>query len=203
MHTTVDEMMAAANDPTHTNADKLLSGLDSTNPSTVWWAIRGCGLKRLAKAIPKLLEILGKPTVSLGDTDTRRIAALSLAQMGFDNIKDYVIDIFKSPNPLLREGVADALGLTKDARAVNTLDRLMDDQDHSVLLWTSLSLAKLGDISVPYVRKHLFSTTDQVKVLYLLDALKKIGTDEAKAVITEYLNTTPFEEVKKLRNKFI
>jgi HEAT repeat protein len=203
IQTTVDDMIAAANDPNHADDATFLNGLDSSNPSTVWWAIRGCGLKRLEGAIPKLLEILGKPCVSLGETDARRIAALSLSQMGFDNIKDYVIDIHKSQNPLLREGVADALGLTKDPRAVNILDGLMHDEDRSVLLWTSLSLAKLGNISVPYIRRHLCDTKDLVKVFYLLDALKKIGTEESKSVLNEYLKATPFEEVREHRNRFV
>jgi HEAT repeat protein len=202
MHTTVDEMMAAANDPSHAEDAIFLSGLDSSNPSTVWWAIRGCGLKKLEKAIPKLLEILGRPCVSLGETDARKIAALSLSQMGFDSIYDYILDIHENSNALLREGVADALGLTKDPRAVNILNRLMDDDDRSVLLWTSLSLAKLGDVSVPFIRRHLFESKNLVKVFYLLDALKKIGTEESKTVITEYLNATPFEEVRQHRDKF-
>lgn len=200
---TVDEMIAAANDPNYSDDEFFLRGLDSSNPTTVWWAIRGCGLKRLKKAIPKLLEILGKPCVSLGETDARRIAALSLSEMGFDAFKDYVNEIDTHPNQLLREGVADALGLTKDPRALTILDRLLNDKDCSVLLWTSLALAKVGNPSIPYIKRHLVETKALKKALYLLDALKKIDTYESRSVITEYLTATPFQEVKQHKDKFI
>lgn len=200
---TVDEMIHAATHHRDTQGSIFLHGLTSSNPTTVWWAIRGCGLKKVVESIPQLLEILGKPCVSLGKTDVRRIAALALSQMGLDSLINYVRAISQNRNALLREGVADTLGLIPDPRAVPILAEMLNDEDHSVLLWACLAISKFGNLGLTPLQGHLLRTTDQTKALYILDALSKIGTEEAQGIVVWYLDTTPFKEMRKHRDRFL
>jgi HEAT repeat protein len=178
--------------------DTFLKGLTSEDPYVVWYAIKGCGLKRVTEAIPKLIQTLEEPCEPLGsdkNTDLRRIAAWSLAKIGFEGLLPYLPRIQKDANSLLREGLADTLGMTGDRRAVPYLDQLMEDEDYPVRLWAALSLAKLGDVSIPVIQKHLTDSPDLKTAVYLLDSLKKIGSPEAKNLAKVYLSRTPFPEL--------
>ncbi len=200
---TAEEIIEAASDFENVDEALFLKGLDSSNPLTVWWAIRACGLRRIENAIPKLLDLLGKPCLPLGKTDIRRIAALSLSQFGFDKFSNQLGEVRKNTNELLREGIADALGLTKDPRAASILSELLNDEDRNVVLWASLALSKLGNVALPHIEKHLDQTNDRTRALYLLDALKKIGTKESNGVLVRYFDTTAFDDFHDYQDEFV
>jgi hypothetical protein len=185
------------------NPLRFLKALESDDPLVVWQAIRGCGLKKITEAVPRLVQILGEPCEPLGadgNTDLRRIAASSLAEIGFETVIPYLVEIEKNENVLLREGFADLLGMTEDRRALPILDRLMVDQDYSVRLWTALSLSKHGDKAVPILERHLRNKPDKRTTVYLLDALKKIGTPLAIKTGQEYLVHWPDEQLNTFWN---
>jgi HEAT repeat protein len=181
------------------DAATFLNSLRSPNPYIVWHGIKGCGLKMLRAAVPQIVEILGKPCEPLGhsgNSDLRKIAAWSLGKMGYDSFAEYLTDIEHNPNVLLREGLADALGMTSDPRAIPVLDRLMADEDRNVVLWGALALAKLGEASIPIIDRHLRAAKDLARAAYLSDALKKIGTAQASGILKTYLHETPFRELE-------
>lgn len=193
---TYEEILSAIENYEDHDEQVFLRGLESRDVYVVWAAIKGCGLKRIQASIPKLVETLGKPSVPLENTDCRRIAAWSLAKMGFDRLAPYVSDIDQEPNPLLREGFADALGMTRDERALSILDRLLEDEDTDVLLWVALSLAKLGKAALPIIKRHLERDPPFSKAVYLIDALKNIGTPAAHEIAQKYLASTEFPQLK-------
>jgi HEAT repeat protein len=189
------EIALAVENYKNKNAEIFLRGLDSPDPLVVWQAIKGVGLKRIKEAIPALVKILGVPAEPLGtdgNTDLRRIAAWSLAEMGFESLLPYLGEIREHSNALLREGFADALGITGDVRAIPILDQLMEDKEPSVRSWTALSLAKLGDSSLPVIEKHFKKKPDLRTSVYLIDSLRKIGTTEAEELAKRYISQSSF-----------
>lgn len=177
----------------------FLKGLENPDPYIVWHAIKGVGLKKIREAVPTLVQILGTPPEPLGEdenTDLCRIAAWALAEIGYDDMAQYVQGIEKNPNPLLREGFADALGMTKDPRALEALGKLMSDPVPSVRLWAALSLSKLGEVALPVIDHKLGNTSDLRTAFYLLDALRKIGTPSAREITNRYLEKSEWKELK-------
>ena len=192
----------AVDNYTSEDDETFLRELDNTNPYVVWHAIRGVGLKRIRAAVPKLVQILGNHAVPLGEdgnTDLRTIAAWALAEIGYDSLVEYLGEIENNPNPLLREGFADTLGMTRDPRALDALDaldKLMSDPTPSVGLWAALSLSKLGEISLPVIERKLDGLSDLRRAVYLLDSLKKIGTPRAHEIARRYLEKSGSPELK-------
>jgi HEAT repeat protein len=180
-------------------ADEVfLKSLHSSDPYVVWHGIKGCGMRNIRGAVPKIIEILGTPCAPLGhaeNTDLRRIAAWALGKMGYDSFSQYLEEIEHNPNALFREGVADALGNACDPRAAPILDILLADEDRNVVLWSALALAKLGEVSIPVIERHLLLVKEIRRAAYLCDALKKIGTARALAILGGYLKQTPFKEL--------
>lgn len=158
-----------------------------------WLAIRDCGTARNAAALPQLLSLLELPEVYFPEREAlRRIAAWALAQLGFDVVAScaHAVD---SSNPLLREGYADALGETRDPRAVALLEPLALDSDRRVSLWACLSLAKCGESSVPAIHRCLANDPTFSQAANLVDALAKIGSRRAMQLLSTYLGASPWE----------
>ena len=181
----------------------FLDGLESRDEYIIWHSIKGCGLKKVNQAIPKLINIISSPCNDLGTTNLRRITAWTLAKLGYDSYASYLQGMEKNENVLLREAFADAIGITNDPRGLPFLDLLMNDSDDSVLLWASLSLSKFGDTGLPIIEKHLFNTKNERKAIYMLDALKKIDSFDSRKLIIKYFEETKFNKLKKYRSNFL
>lgn len=164
-----------------------------------WYVLRDCGTARDAAALPQLLAVIALPEQYFPEREaTRRIAAWALGRLGFDALQSCE-GAARSPNPLLREGYADALGETRDARAVPTLEWLALDTDRGVALWASLSLAKCGDASVPAIRQCLARDPSFSHAANLVDALRMIASDDALTLLDNYVASSPWaDELRSL-----
>ena len=180
--------------------DLLKEVLKSSDDHTLWHAARFVGEWHLVELVPQLADLLARDAVDLGSTDARRIAARSLGQLGLDAFEDRIREMVRSENPLSREGIADALGEARDKRAVPYLRDLVLDSDLDVSMWAALGFAKIGAASVPVLEELLSGHPEVWRAVYLLDALKKVGTSEAVATIEDYLKSTEHAELRKDRS---
>ncbi len=183
----------------NTNNEFILRALFSEDESIVWFAARICGLKRLPASIPRLIQIIGNECRDLGDTNVRRISTWSLAQIGLESVLEYYEDVYKDSNWLIREGIADMLGMCHYSDLVlNILKVLMNDPDEKVCLWASLSLSKHGEHSLLILSDQLNKQKNPKIIIYILDALCKISTEESLRVADEYVIKTDNSQIKLL-----
>jgi len=190
------EIVSAYENIEHEPNCKFLDALNSADEYVVWYGAKGCGIKKIKESIPMLFELLGKQCQSLGDTDVRRIVAWSLSNFSFDLIHP-LVDTVDESNILLIEGLCDTIGLLKDERGLLYLDKFMSIYEDSIYLWSSLSLSKIGDKSIPVISKYIESEkTSFRQKFYLFDALKKINTQSSKYVLENYLNDSKYSNIK-------
>lgn len=176
----------------------FLSALESDNDHIVWEGIKGCGLKKLREAVPHLVAVLGRPCRDLVGTDHRRIAAWSLGLIGFEGLEPFLDEGLNSQNVLLREGLADALGMTREQRAIPYLQRLVADSDRNVALWAALSLSKTGEAAIPSIEAEIKSAKERWRAAYLLDALLKIDTPRSLKRLDAYLASEEFCDLREV-----
>lgn len=189
-------MPTAETPPTRDDLLRFLESLLASSDEFVRWHVaRAIGLWRLSELAPQLVHLLGRPASDLGDTDVRRIAARSLGRLGFDVLSASIDELVHHDNSLIREGIADALGETRDLRGLNHLYTLAKDPENHVSMWAALSLSKLGTHAVPVLERLLGEVPSQERAIYILDALKKIGSPETYAIMRNYLATTPYQEL--------
>ena len=172
--------------PTDQLIDLMRDVLKGGNDFARWHVARMAGEWGIAELASDLVDLLGRPAVDLGDTDVRRISARALGELGFDTLQPYVTGSADSDNTLLREGIADALGETRDPRALSALLRLIVDPDDSVSMWACLSASKLGETAAPPLAEMLSGDLTLQRKMYLLDALLKIGTDDAVDAVRSF-----------------
>lgn len=124
-------------------------------------------------------------------------AAVVLAKLGAPQLQQLVQRPDVLEDEIKTVVVADAMGEAGDPASLQSLSALLDDTRRSVLLWSALSVAKLGGFDV--LRKHLMAGPSLEKAICLLDSLRKIGTDEAHEVFDGYLarDDTP-KELKRM-----
>ena len=200
---TYQEIISLINEVDSADESIFIAGLQSTDEHVVWHAAKACGLKKIKKAISKLFELLGKKCIDMDGTDVRRISAWSLSQYDFSEISILINQFYNSTNVLMREGISDLLGLIKDNQVLPLLDELMNDSEDNVLLWASLSLSKHKDEAVSIIKKHLNKTNNLNKNIYLLDALKKIGSERAIKLVKNYKTETNNNDEIKFIESFL
>lgn len=183
--------------------DIFISGLGSCDPYVVWNSIKGCGLKKIETVIEKLFTFLEKPSELMGDTDIRGICVWSLSQFGFGKVETLIQSNLLSSNPLLRQGIADLLGLLNDKKVLPYLLVLINDEEDSVLLWSSLSLAKYGNDALDIIKENLKQDVDLNKAIYLMDALQKINTKESDDILLNFIIHSKNSDIKKFYEQII
>jgi HEAT repeat protein len=160
--------------------DEICDAIASENAFIRWYAIKAAGVKRCTGSARHLIDVLSRPAAPIDDktTDERLIAAWSLGQLGLETFEHFCDEIISSPNHLWREGLADALGETRDPKVLRHLARLIEDPSYDVVLWAALSLSKLGKIARPLLESALESTGVENTKIILRDAINKIDLAE-------------------------
>ncbi len=169
--------------------DELLDRLRVDEGIALWRDVKEVGQRKLLAAREVLVEILSKEDPYFAEQNLRAIAAGSLASLGFDVLLPYLVQL-ESSGELLRVGLADTLGETRDQRATPYLVRLATDESDEVVLFAALGLAKV--YAVPEIASLLSAPQLGFKRTgYLLDALVKIGGSEAEEVYEAHLAECP------------
>ena len=174
------------------------AALSSSDPYIRWAGAKGCGEVRDEASIGPLIDLLGTESPDLGGTDERRIAVWSLAKFGYEKVIPHVESDPRLADPKFAEGVADLIGEVGDPRCLDLLAQLLARSERSVLLWASLSAAKIGEPSIGTIRNQLSPEPELEKVFYLLDALSKIGTPAAIASRQQAISKSKHADIRSL-----
>lgn len=120
-----------------------------------------------------------------GGLEAPQVAALALAQYGFDTLIETAGFLNGSPRARTRIALAYALGKAGDPRALPLLEELSHDPDDQVVLWTSLALAELGRCAVPVMIQRLreVSSTSLPRAVFFADGIAKVDRREASSFL--------------------
>ena len=129
----------------HQFIDDFRSALKSSDPYIRWAGAKGCGEARDLVSIERLIDLLGSNAPDLGGTDERRIAVWSLAKFGYEQVIPRVESDPRLADPKFAEGIADLIGEVGDPRGLGLLKQLLERSENAVILWASLSAAKIGE----------------------------------------------------------
>lgn len=145
---------------------------------------RGFGVLDDERAVPTLSELLSD---SLEDQHLRIISALALGKIGGDNATQALLDSLYDKDASIRFKVLQALeSINNPEVAVNLIDHLKDP-DKYVRANALYALGELGDSSyVPFIKDVLDNTEDGFIKIGCIDALGKIGGEEALIILNDY-----------------
>lgn len=180
------------------NLELFRASLLSDDPYVRWAALKGVGTARDVDSIPDLLIALGRDCLDLGGTDEQRVAAWALGRFPFEELEAHLARLDWKMNPRLAAGLADMIGELADPRLLPLLLQLMTLGDQTVMLWATLSAAKIGKPSLPYLVTLLTPEPEIWRVFYALDALNRIATSEALSARRSLIVASKYKEIRQL-----
>lgn len=127
-----------------------------------------------------------------GEPRARKYACFALGELDTDaaTVIDALVRCCRDEDPAVRLNAVEALGLKRgtDAAALALADALFDDDDE-VRFNAALALARLGPAAAPAVPALKKALTDgnRYTVGYAVEALDRIGTQEALAALVPFL----------------
>jgi HEAT repeat protein len=137
--------------------------------------------------LPVFEEILNNPDE---DADVRSAVALSLGKIANPLALKLLIHQATSPNatsqnPVLRDYIMQALGMSKQAEAVPVLVEALKDQDNKVFASAAEALGKLGELAVPALITLLDEGADDARCV----AAWKLGEIRPRKAIEPLLHS--------------
>ncbi len=156
-----------------------------------------------ADAVPGLITIAND-----GDQLGRRFAAFALGEIDDDRpeLREVLVRLTRDPNDFVRISAIEALGLKPAERAsVDALCRVLrEDTDDECRANAALSLWRLapGDTQVVDALSAALRDGDRYVQGYAVEALERIGTPEAMAVLLPYLKTARWCPITYPRSMF-
>lgn|GEM_PF-6074161 len=154
-----------------------------------WATINLCGQTRMVEATDLILAAVAAKRSTLSEEKITSIAAWSLAQFDASHVVDKIERRLANADPTTKLCFADYLGFIKNEKALHLLDRLIQQPETKISLWAALSLSKHGELAIPILRRNLFALTREDPIVFILDALGKIGTPAAASVASDFLAT--------------
>ena len=153
----------------------LADAFAEEEPKIFWEAAKSLGSIKGKKAVPRLIEAL----LSASSVEKRVAASYALGWIGdtraFTYLESVILD--RRADPRLRGQVAEALGLLRDARAVEPLTECIRDESPEVRFWSAYALGQLGDVRALAALKEV-KATDHV----VLPGWGKISDEAADAI---------------------
>lgn len=167
----------------------VLEAIECENdPMAKWYLIKGLGLLGSVAGIPAIIRACKGPETSFGHTTLHLICARSLGQIGSRAISA-VLPLLDNPEKEIRRTAVDALGEIGDKSMRDLLCDKFTHDDNEIRNWAALSLAKLGETSIPFLRGFALRNDDLAGSIYAIDAIIKIGGKRALDVISEVLSS--------------
>ncbi len=187
------------------NVDDARCFIDEGQKSELEMVARNAAHGLLAmgkKARKALLDLAadGQPRVT-------KYACFALGELDCDDdaVMSALIDGCRHEDPAVRLNAVEALGLKHgtDAAALTLADGLFDDDDE-VRFNAALALARLGPQAAPAIPALRQALTDgnRYTVGYAVEALERIGTKEALAVLVPFLRIARWCPITTKENLF-
>lgn len=177
-----------------------------TEPLAQWFLIKATGVTKLRSALVHILRICENPDVEFaagaGATSLHLIGAWAVGQIG-ESCTDSVLELLKDDQEQIRRFAVDALGQIGGAKpaVLEALGQALENDNQEVALWAALSLAKLGEPSLPILRRILVSK-EVHRIGYALDAIIKIDGLQSHSILTQFLKNTD-QELRGLYQRLI
>jgi len=170
-----------------------LRALDwETAPSIQWFLIKAAGLVKSLRAVTRILDICRKPDNEFANMSgtvgsIHLIGAWALGCIG-SGCTESVLALVHDDNEETRKFAVDALGEIGDVRpaVLEALGQALENDSATVALWAALSMAKLGEPSLPILHRIIFSQ-DARRVAYALDAIVKIDSPQSRSFLAQFL----------------
>jgi hypothetical protein len=131
--------------------------------------------------LPVFEEILNNPDE---DADVRSAVALSLGKIANPSALKLLISHASSQNPIVRDYIMQALGMSKQAEAIPVLVEALKDKDNKVFASAAESLGKLGETAVPALITLLEEGADDARCV----AAWKLGEIRPRKAIQPLLD---------------
>jgi len=155
--------------------------LHEHDPVSQWYALRALGDLRSSEHVDILVQALERPDIEHGESSIHRIVARSLGKIGVEALPT-LMPLFDNPLSATVRAAADSLGEIGHVDGIPSLEHCLQSDNLDVVLWASLSLAKIGSPSIPALRRALSNATDST-ALTLIDALAQISDPEVLPVL--------------------
>jgi HEAT repeat protein len=153
--------------------DFLIEALHQEHhPIAIWFLIKGLGILRASSSIRLILGVCKSPEVDFGHTSLHSICAWSLGRIG-KAAYEAVADLLTEFDPETRRCGVDCLGEIRDPRSIALLSKALENDEYMVQVWAGLSLAKLGEASLPVLREVARTNRGVIPVI-AADAISKI-----------------------------
>jgi HEAT repeat protein/cyclophilin family peptidyl-prolyl cis-trans isomerase len=144
-------------------------------------------MKRIAVGFLTLTMILGAACVKKHESPEDTIARLEY-QRSLEEGK--LVAYLNDGNPTLRERAALALARIQDPATVPALAKALSDEEASVRRMAAFALGQSGSASAErHLILRLYTEQDPAVVGALIDALGKIGEEDASKVLTKSLDS--------------
>ncbi|MFJ6934931.1 HEAT repeat domain-containing protein [Streptomyces sp. NPDC101132] len=135
---------------------------------------------------------------ALADTGHRgvRWSALACAELGFHRAVPLIIPLLEHPDPMVREGACEALGLLEDHAAVPALTSRLNDETNWVRSRAALALGQIGgDLALAALWQAMMERRDP-KAHHLASAIASFRSNVVEDLIV--LTTNPDPDLRAL-----
>lgn len=168
----------------------LVKKLGSADPAVKKSAVVALGRLADVEAAAALVKLLGER-----DLVARHYAMLALRGMG-PEAYDVLEDALASRNPSAQKAACEILGFARDARAIEPVAALLDDDDESVRWTAAKTLGAIdGEYAVTNLIRALQDPSPRVREVTVL-ALGKIGHFDAVPALTAVAENDPDDAVR-------
>lgn len=186
----VEPLAAAMRSHDGINVDDARCFIDEGDKSELEMTSRNAAHGLAAIGVPATAALLD--LAANGEARSRKYACFALGELDSDDnaVIDALIAGCRDSDPAVRLNAVEALGLKQgnDAMAHALGDALFDDDDE-VRFNAALALARLGPAAAPAIPalKEALTDGNRYTMGYAVEALDRIGTKEALAVLVPFL----------------
>jgi HEAT repeat protein len=191
-----NQIVSAAANPREHGTTYFVAVLESeSDPLCRWHAVKAIGDLKAIEAKGSLFSVLQQPDHEFDESSLHRICAWAIGRIGCALISDVINALEATPCKETRVALIDALGEIGDPAGIPALSRELVSPDMQVRLWAALSLAKIGEESLPSFSCAL-KEADASLVFIVVDALTIIGTERTVPLLVQAFEKDPHAVAK-------
>jgi len=166
----------------------IMKSLMSQNEDRRYWS-----QKVMERIGPEELDSIQDVLITSRDSEMRYFAAYTLSLIGTDTSLPHLISsALNDPNEWVRKYSITAISKIENQKSVDTLIKLLYDDDEEIAYWSAKSFSNIGDIAAERLRNLLDEKDKNIRNLIIL-ALGGIGDDKSMRLLIEKLSSSGLE----------